>query len=337
MFDPKRYILAGGTVFAALAIGFVMQKSPSGQAIYGETQHKPALETQVASVPTMADAAPEAAQNTEESVASHSATVSKGLSGLSMSSLTEALAETDKEEMTQDAPVRGDAAPVNCEPQMTATPAQAAMVTLSLDAACQPNERVTIHHNGMMFTVLTDAKGSSTTTAPALAKQAMFIAAFADGSGAVATTMVDDLDQFDRVVLQWRGDAGFQIHALEYGADYGQEGHVWAEARGEIEKALNGKGGFIIEVGDRSADDTLRAEVYTFPKGNAARGDVVLSAEAEVTEANCARQIEAQALQLSDGGALKVQELALSVPSCDVVGDILMLKNLLQDLKIARN
>jgi hypothetical protein len=56
-----------------------------------------------------------------------------------------------------------------------------------------------------------------------------------------------------------------------------------------------------------------------------------------VTKINCGRDIQAQSLEMRDAGQLKSQNLSLSVPGCDAVGDFLVLNNLLEDLKVARN
>ena len=69
----------------------------------------------------------------------------------------------------------------------------------------------------------------------------------------------------------------------------------------------------------------------------AQEGDVALSVEAEVSEANCGLEIEAQALELRGSGQVKTQNLTLAVPDCDAVGSFLVLNNLLQDLKVAQN
>lgn len=348
MFDPKRYILAGGTVVVALGIGFVMQQSP---APHTGGDASPA---QTASLDTRPGMPP---------VAQSGVTTDFGAMGLSGVAHTSANPEPRKEAQApvaetpaptgetelaaatpdvKEGPVLSDAGPEAvpladaCEPTMTATAAPAAMVTLEI-SVCQPDARVTIHHNGMMLSYLTDAAGKAEILVPALSSEALYIASVENGVGAVARAQVADFAEYERVVLQWRGEAGFQVHALEYGAEYGADGHVWRESPGNIARARDGQGGFLTMLGDPAITDGLRGEVYTFPVAAAEKGDVDLSAEAIVTEGNCTRDIEAQALQVGDSGELSVQDLVLTVPSCEVAGDILMLKNLLQDLKIARN
>ena len=90
--------------------------------------------------------------------------------------------------------------------------------------------------------------------------------------------------------------------------------------------------------GDIEASEPLMAEVYSFPVAKTAQeGDVALSVEAEVSEANCGLEIEAQALELRGDDPVKTQNLTLAVPDCDAVGNFLVLNNLLQDLKVAQN
>ena len=84
-----------------------------------------------------------------------------------------------------------------CEVAMTADTLPLAMVAVSVVAPCQPNAAVTIHHQGMIFSQLTDEAGRVDVVVPALAKEAFFIAAFAGGEGAVASTPVPDLANYD--------------------------------------------------------------------------------------------------------------------------------------------
>lgn len=225
----------------------------------------------------------------------------------------------------------------SCDPFMTGLAQEAAMVRVLLTAPCQLNATFTIHHEGMMFTAKTDENGTASIDAPALVETAVYIAAFEDGLGAVAEVTVPDVDSFDRVVLQWEGQNGFEIHAMEYGAGYGEAGHVWREAARDLTTAAEGQGGFIVTLGDSNAERPLLAEVYTFPSANAPKaGEVALSVETEVTAANCNTDIVAQTLQRQADDRVKIADLTLSVPDCDAIGEYLVLKNLLGDLTLAQ-
>lgn len=227
---------------------------------------------------------------------------------------------------------------LDCNYNLTAKPEAAAMVRLTLDASCMDNERFTLHQNGMMFTGVTDENGTSEMLVPALSAKPVFIVAFLNGEGAVANADVPSMEYYDRAVVQWIGQSGLQLHARENGADYGEEGHVWAGAARDTAYAALGQGGFLTRLGDARAAEPLLAEVYTFPSGmlqDAAQ--VALSVEAEVTAENCGKDVEAQTLQVSALGEMRTQDLVLAIPECDARGDFLVLKNLLNDLSIAAN
>ncbi len=226
----------------------------------------------------------------------------------------------------------------DCTVTLTATPVAAAMVDLDLSAPCQPLAQVTFHHQGMMFSALTDAEGAVEVTVPALATGAVFIVDAGEGEGAVAITDVPDLAGFDRAVLQWQGAEGLQLHAREFGADYGSAGDVWAGMPRDAQALMSGQGGFLVELGDEAADNPLRAEVYTYPRDSGAQsGDVLLTVEAEVTEANCGQEIAAQTLQLGAGQDPVAQDLTMTMPDCSAVGQFLVLSGMLADLHVAAN
>ena len=225
-----------------------------------------------------------------------------------------------------------------CEITLTADPAPAAMVDLMVEAACLAGERYTLHHNGMMFHAMVGDEGRGKLRVPALAENAVFIASFGNGEGAVAQIEVPTLAFYDRVVVQWRGDAGLGLHALEFDATYFGEGHVHGEAPGDLADAASGTSGFLSRFGHDTGAEALMAEVYTFPSQmSETEGRVALSVEAEVTEANCGTEIEAQTLQFTPGKSLRSNDLTLYVPECDGSGDFLVLNNLLQDMKVAAN
>jgi len=62
-----------------------------------------------------------------------------------------------------------------------------------------------------------------------------------------------------------------------------------------------------------------------------------VSIEAQVMENTCGTRIEGQILRSNPFGAPNIEDLAIAVPGCDAVGEYLVLKNLPQDLKLARN
>lgn len=218
-----------------------------------------------------------------------------------------------------------------CRMTASAEPAPLAMVSLTVSAPCRAGERLTIHHSGISFTARLDGSGEYRASVPALAQTAVFIAETGSGPGAVAVTEAAGLDTIDRVVLQWSGNSGFEIHAREFGADYGSAGHVWQGAE-------PGTGaGQLVRLGDDSQLAPRIAEIYSLPRSlEGQSGTVTLTAEAEVTAINCGRDITAQALQLS-GGRLSSRDLVMAMPDCEAQGSFLVLNNLVEDLKIASN
>ena len=223
-----------------------------------------------------------------------------------------------------------------CAADLTGELRASAMVALTLTAPCLPHSRVTLHHTGMMFTILTDDRGVAKIDVPALSEKSVFLAMTEDGNGAALEIDVDTVELYDRTVVQSRGISGIGLHALEYGADYDSDGHVWSGAPRASDVASAGEGGFILRLGDPTLANANIAEVYTFPSVTArSGGDVRINVEIDVTDTNCGRVIEGETIQVSRGAQPKVSELNVTMPECEAVGDILLLKNLVNDLKIA--
>ncbi|MEM6304946.1 MAG: hypothetical protein AAF744_09505 [Pseudomonadota bacterium] len=333
---PKGAITAVSALAVALGVGFIMQSSDAAQQRYGGADVQE---------PAPGDAADGVTTSSSAILDVEDITLTSGALEEDTANLPAPEAEVIKAstppqleppagpEMTEQV-----APEPACEMVANARPMAAAMVNLTLQAPCLPNERVAIHHNGMIFTQTTSDTGEIDISMPALAENAVFIVAFSNGEGAVAQTFMEEMKDFDRVVLQWKGDTGFEIHAREFGADYGAQGHIWRDAPGEMADAITGQSGFITRMGDAAAPDALLAEVYTFPASASQRaGNVALSVEAEVTALNCGLEIEAQTLEVVGDGEMKTRNLTLAVPECDATGSFLVLNNLIQDLKVAAN
>ena len=247
------------------------------------------------------------------------------------------LASVDDDEMlSPSAKAANPLAATDCPVDLTGETRAAAMVELHLSAPCQPSARVVIKHEGMSFSALTDEKGELTVEVPALAESATFFAMMQDGNGAAVELNVDTLGFYDRSVITWHGDTGVELHALEFGASYDDAGHVWSGAPREPSIAALGEGGFMTRLGDPALPDGQTAEVYTFPTGTAKTGgEIEMSVEVEVTAANCGRDMSADVIEVTEGKPTVPEELKMTLPGCDAVGDFIQLKNIVPDLKIA--
>lgn len=333
---------AVGTLACALGIGFVMQSTETASQRYGTSETD-----SVQPVEAVPDRAPQAAlpaRFDQEQV------VVMDVQEVRLTSALPKVAQVVSEAMAPEIPAtplpeampETTSDPValladDCEMSATATATRSASAALALHAPCHGDQRVTIHHNGMFFAHKTDAEGRLALTVPGLSEQAVFIFAFSDGEGAVAQTLLPDMNAFNRVVLQWTGLAGFELHAREFGAEYGSEGHVWRGSETvSLAKLTDGTGGHMISFGRADVREPHFAEVYTFPADMSGRnGQVDLSVEAEITAANCGLEIEAQTHEHVAGGPVRTRNLTLAVPGCDAIGDYLVLNNVLDDMKVA--
>jgi hypothetical protein len=222
-----------------------------------------------------------------------------------------------------------------CEVALQAEVLPAALVALSLESPCTPMAQVTIHHQGMQFSVVTDDAGEARLVVPALAEGAVFMVDAGDTGGAVAVVTVPELADYDRAVLQWQGSVGPEIHALEFGAGYGEPGHVWHGAPGSTDAALEGSGGFLMRLGDGAGLNPKMAEVYTYPSaGSRNQGLVAFSVETPVTEETCGRDLAAQTIQVSPGAEPFAFDLTMAVPGCEFTGELLILRDVLLDLTL---
>lgn len=232
----------------------------------------------------------------------------------------------------------GTATAGTCSASLSAVVEAAAMVHLYLDAPCNTNAGVVIKQGDLAFTAQTDKDGLLDITVPALQSVTKFRVSFANNVSAEAQVTVPEAGKFQRVALLWQGKGGLQIHAREFGANYGDAGHVWTGTPRTSIFALRAMGGFLTSLGDAAAINPQFAEIYTFPTGTTRNsGTVRLSVEAEITPANCGRDVKGMSLQSTPDGTLTKTRLILSIPNCDTVGDFLVLNSLLRDLKVAGN
>ncbi|SLN21302.1 hypothetical protein ROJ8625_00792 [Roseivivax jejudonensis] len=343
MIRGKTALLAAGTLSCALGTGYVMQYGATLPGAKAPAQ-PPVVVTDIEDTAARSDEPTLPAQSAPRNFAEIAAPAFRDLPNdplpapnlPDLPNILTALDVPDPvlEPATNAAP---DQTP-DCDVRLDATPIAGAMVRLAVTAPCHPEARVSLHHNGLMVSAATDETGVLSIDMPALSESALFIASLPGEAGAIARADVSSVPFYDRIVLQWQNDTGLELHAREWGADYFSDGHVWHDSPGSLKDAVRGEGGFLTRLGDPDLADPRLAEVYSYPAGTSARtGAIAVSVEAEVTSANCGADISAQTLEARSDAPLAVRELTLAMPDCDAVGEYLVLKNLIPDLKIAAN
>lgn len=223
----------------------------------------------------------------------------------------------------------------NCAVWVVVTPAPGAMLDMSAYAPCDRDARVSVTHAGLTVDSHIGADGQMMMMVPALAEDATLTVTFADGRSQSDTTFVPDLAQHERVVLQWQGPATMVLNAYEFGARFGEAGHVHPGNP----MAPGGDGhGFLTVLGDAAIADGHRAQVYSYPRGQEPRtGTVALEIEAPVTDASCGRELDATTIEMHGTAGGQARVIQLDMPSCDGAGGYVVLPGVLPDLQIAMN
>ncbi len=217
-----------------------------------------------------------------------------------------------------------------CTPQLDAVLGGEGLILLALDAPCDPGARVDIRHGALAFSGRTDAYGRYSTAVPALTILATFQAAVGDATAEI-TIAAPDAGTMRRVGVQWQGDAGLTLHALEFGARPGEAGHVWNQSPGSTWT----KGGTLLRLGD---PELAMAEVYSFPVSDAMPNGVVdVFVEAAATDQTCGTTLAGQAIQTQTDGVPVITDLSLEMPACGADEGTQVLKKTIGTIKIAAN
>ncbi len=225
------------------------------------------------------------------------------------------------------------ASEADCPISLTATPVEAAIVTLTLAAPCHSGEAVTFASDGLSISEYLDPTGQLDLLFPPLSEQARISAIFADGTERSVEIELPDFKAFRRVALTWQGDTGLQLHVFENSAGYDDPGHIWAENPNLVDMALAGSGGFVTVLG--SVANGGAADVYTYPAAlDAGVNPPDVSVELAVADSTCGTKVEGHLLNTGPDQPTDTP-LSIAMPGCDAVGEYLVLKNLSPDLKLA--
>lgn len=216
----------------------------------------------------------------------------------------------------------------------TASAMPAAMVALDVMDPCRPEATLEISHANLSFSARTDVMGLLTVDIPALETPA-FITIKSAEDEVMAIAGLPDLADFARVAITWEGDFGLELHAFEKGAEFGAPGHIWQDAPGRVADALAGNGGFLTRLGDPRIGPRQQVQVYTINRADAA--DLTLSLDIPIKPETCGSPLAARALQVTQGGAIDIWPIRVTLPGCEGVGDFLVLQNIFDAPRLAAN
>lgn len=324
----KRYSTIAATFAAALAIGFVMQYGDAVASRLGGSD-EPVSGPDARMSEPIEELIPVSASLATPQAFEIPSIVIKSVATVTLDSVpSEEAAPIIDEHVAAQLP--------SCEPFLRADAIPGAMISVEMHAACRPNALVSFIHNELRFQLSTDEVGHVAVDIPALDADGIVTVAFDDNETITTSAEVTDIIMYDRAVLQWRGESIVELHALEFGATYGEEGHIWSAATGNSFAAAIGAGGSLVRLGSPDLPNAVVAEVYTYPTGMTSReGGVALSVEAEVTTRNCGREVAARTIQVRPTSKPQVEGLSMTMPGCDAIGEYLVLKNMFEDLTLA--
>ncbi len=213
-----------------------------------------------------------------------------------------------------------DPAATGCIPTLGLEAAPLGMIDLTLNAPCNPGERVVIRHAGLSFTAQISPDGALSLQLPALDPEAMVAAYFDSSQIALAKVSVPDATDHIRFAVQMGHPAIFDLRAET-------DGQVYIGSYGRTADAPRS----ILPLGVGTVAQPMLAQVYSYPAADTAAD---LTVEVKITPDTCGRTLPVETL-LARGGRVTVTKLAVAVPLCGTSGDILVLKNLLRDLTLA--
>lgn len=220
-----------------------------------------------------------------------------------------------------------------CSVWVVVTPSAGAMLDASVYAPCDRGAEVRVDHAGLTFDARIGDDGQLMLLVPALIDDATVSVSFADGRTQSDTTFVSDLRSVERVALQWAGPADLALQAYEFGAQFGDSGHIHA---GNPQTPDGVGHGFLTVLGDPTIPEGHRVQVYSYPSDRQAQtGSVTLEIEVPITDVSCGKPVLAESIEMSGAAAARSRTIRLDMPACDGTGGYVVMPGVLPDLQIA--
>ncbi len=227
-----------------------------------------------------------------------------------------------------------DAAIASCDANMIASAKLGEVLAVTLTSECRPNSLVTVGYSGLEVDSVTDASGRLQIDLPAFDEETTITARFVDGTEAETDIVVRGIDRVARVAIAWNGDINLDLHALEYTASEGSDGHVWEQNPRSYRDSRRNGGGYLTQLGLPGA---RQVEVYTLPVSRRTQAGVV-NTQVRVSEGAESCNDRVQVLSLYNNQALTSDRNTVSIETagCGTGGDIVSFSSAVRDITVAQ-
>jgi hypothetical protein len=158
----------------------------------------------------------------------------------------------------------------NCAPSIEVEPISAGLSQIVIAAPCFANGKVRLRYDALELVRVLDASGRLSMQFDCyLGDKTQLSIVLPDGSSTEVALQTVDLDRVTKIAVTWKGSVNLDLHAFEYAADSGDEGHVWAAAassrwRAEERRRRDKRGHGFISFSSDGATEGDQLEVYTF-------------------------------------------------------------------------
>lgn len=176
-------------------------------------------------------------------------------------------------EAEEPAPAPRAAAAPGCAPdRIAARPEQGGETRIVIDSKCHAGQTFAVLHAGLAFGGSIGADGRGEISLPVLDISGGDRVRFADGAEAPVTLAYNEreLNLIHRIAVAWTAPVDLDLHAFEYAAPFGGEGHVWARNPRGFRDVRRPGGGFHLSY-PAAAEGGQSIEVYTFWASRRAR------------------------------------------------------------------
>lgn len=210
-------------------------------------------------------------------------------------------------------------------------PRPAGVVEIKLQSACLAGQKVMLTYGDSESVHVAGQDGSLNLPVDLYQGLAPLSLTLPDGTKQQITLPRIDLSGISKVAVLWTSPVNLDLHALEYLAPRGGDGHVWAQSPGSIDQSMTASRdgargrGFMSSIDDGRGEG-MHAEVYTFLHNKSQRSGAITliidyetrgdTPSGEYCGNGSLAAVEAVVIRMRPGGRIEKENVRLSSAPC---------------------